>query len=36
MTISDDLKQLSAAINYLSKKRKDILDDLKARPSKPF
>jgi hypothetical protein len=34
MTISDDLRQLSAAINYLSKKRKDILDDLKAHPEK--
>lgn len=34
MTISDDLKQLSAAINYLSQKRKDILDDLKARPER--
>ena len=34
MTISDDLKQLSAAINYLSRKRKDILDDLKAHPEK--
>lgn len=34
MTISDDLRQLTAAINYLSKKRKDILDDLKARPER--
>lgn len=34
MTISDDLKQLSAAINYLSQKKKDILDDLKAHPEK--
>lgn len=34
MTISDDLRQLSAAINYLSKKRKDILDDLEAHPEK--
>ena len=34
MTISDDLRQLSAAINYLSQKRKDILDDLKAHPEK--
>ena len=33
MKISDDLRQLSAAIDYLSKKRKDILDDLKARTS---
>lgn len=34
MRISDDLRQLSAAINYLSQKRKDILDDLKAHPEK--
>ncbi len=34
MTISDDLRQLSAAINYLSQKRKDILDDLKAHPER--
>lgn len=34
MKISDDLRQLSAAINYLSQKRKDILDDLKARPER--
>lgn len=34
MKISDDLKQLSAAIDYLSQKRKDILDDLKARPER--
>ena len=34
MTISDDLRQLSAAIDYLSQKRKDILDDLKARPER--
>lgn len=34
MKISDDLRQLSAAIDYLSKKRKDILDDLKARPER--
>lgn len=34
MTISDELRQLSAAINYLSKKRKDILDDLEAHPEK--
>ena len=34
MKISDDLRQLSAAINYLSQKRKDILDDLKAHPEK--
>ena len=34
MTISDDLRQLSATINYLSQKRKDILDDLKAHPEK--
>lgn len=34
MTTSDELKQLSAAINYLNQKRKDILDDLKAHPEK--
>lgn len=34
MTISDDLRQLSAAINYLSRKCKDILEDLKAHPEK--
>ena len=34
MRISDDLRQLSAAINYLSQKRKNILDDLKARPER--
>lgn len=34
MKISDDLRQLSAAIDYLSQKLKDILDDLKARPER--
>lgn len=34
MKISDELKQLSAAINYLSQKRKDILSELKANPEK--
>lgn len=34
MTISDDLRRLSVAINYLIQKRKDILDDLKAHPEK--
>ena len=34
MTISHELRQLSAAINYLSQKRKEILADLKAHPEK--
>ena len=34
MTISDDLRQLSAAIDYLNRKRDDLLDDLKDNPEK--
>ncbi len=34
MTISNDLRQLSAAIDYLSRKRSELLDDLKAHPEK--
>nr|DAJ27205.1 MAG TPA: hypothetical protein [Caudoviricetes sp.] len=34
MTISDDLRQLSAAIQYLNRKRDDLLDDLKDNPEK--
>lgn len=34
MTISNDLRQLSAAIQYLNRKRDDLLDDLKAHPEK--
>lgn len=34
MTISDDLRQLSAAIDYLNRKRGELLDDLKDDPEK--
>lgn len=34
MTISNELRQLSAAIDYLNKKRGELLDDLKARPER--
>lgn len=34
MTISNDLRQLSAAIQYLNRKRDDLLDDLKENPEK--
>lgn len=34
MTISNDLRQLTAAIDYLSRKRDELLDDLKAHPEK--
>ena len=34
MNISDDLRQLSAAIDYLNRKRGELLDDLKENPEK--
>nr|DAP13849.1 MAG TPA: RapA N-terminal Tudor like domain [Bacteriophage sp.] len=34
MTISHELRQLSVAIQYLNRKRNDLLDDLKAHPEK--
>lgn len=34
MTISNELRQLSAAIKYLNRKRDDLLDDLKENPEK--
>ena len=34
VTISHELRQLSAAIDYLSRKRGELLDDLKAHPEK--
>lgn len=32
MTISHELRQLSAAIDYLNRKRGELLDDLKENP----
>ena len=34
MTISHELRQLSAAIQYLNRKWGELLDDLKAQPEK--
>lgn len=34
MTISHELRQLSAAIQYLSRKQGELLDDLKENPEK--
>lgn len=34
MTISNELRQLSALIRYLNMRRKDLLDDLKENPEK--
>lgn len=34
MTISHELRQITATIDYLSRKRGELLDDLKARPER--